>query len=355
MTGQKVLKTENIIKISPDEPLSSALSKLTTAHDAGFVFSADNTFLGVINPYYCLIKSSYPGNAKAEHCLFHPPKLRIDFPIQKIAELLIESKVHYLPLFDRADQFLGIISARRVLTQFRDSPLFRIRIGEFLETKNKPLITVFEDDTISVALSIFKEAKISKLIVVGRELHLKGILSYYDLIHYLTSPRNSAHRGEREGNRLNFHHSKVKNFSKNYVLTLSKDNYLSEALNLIIDKKIGSVVIIDKSRHPVGIITTRDFLRLLINKINGQRMIMITKDLSNKSRQIIGGFFNHLTSFVKRVPEVGHAKLFVREKKQGGLFEVVLSLIPKRGNPKVIKREGKNLSRLLQKIPLKKD
>lgn len=355
MTGQKVIKTENIIKIRPDETLSSALSKLATAHDAGFVFSSENNFLGVINPYYCLIKSSYPGNAKAEHCLFHPPKIRIDFTIQKIAELLIESKVHYLPIFDRTDKFIGIISARRVLTQFRDSPLFRTKISELMVNQNKPLITVFEDDSISVALSIFKEAKISKLIVVGRDLRLRGILSYYDLIHFLTSPKTSAHRGEREGARINLYHFKVKNFAKSYVLTLTKDNLLADALNFIIDKKIGSVVVIDKSRHPIGIITTRDLLRILIKKVNGQRFEMMTKNLSNKSRQVIGGFFNQVSIFLKKVPEVGHAKLFVREKKKGGLFEVVLSLIPNRGAPRVIKKEGKNLGKILQKISLKKD
>lgn len=354
MTKQELIKSQDIIKISPDEMLSSALSKLTTAHDAAFVFSKEDKFLGVVSPYYSLIKSSYPSNAKVEHCLFHPPKLRIDYTIQRIAELLIESKIHYLPLFDRNERFLGIVSARRLINQFKDSDLFRIKISQVIGEKNKPLITVYEDDSISTALSVFKQSKVSKLIVIGRDFKLKGILSYYDLIRYLISPKTSAHRGEREGNRVNFYSLKVRNFAKTYVLTLSHDDSLLAALHLIIDRKIGSVVIVDKSRHPVGIITTRDFLRLLIGKEIKKKLEVFGKNLSEKSRQVVGGFFNKLAYLTKHIPNLSKAKLFVKEEKRGGLFEVVLSLIPNAGHPKVIKKEGKNLGKLLQKIRLKK-
>lgn len=357
MTPQDFIKTENIIKIGPSETLSSALSKLGTAHDAAFVFSQEykNELLGVISPYYCLIKSSYPGNAKVEHCLFHPPKIKFDYPIQKVAQLLIESKVHYLPVYNDQDNFMGIMSARRLLTKFADSILFKIKIGRILEEKNRQLITVFEDDNISTALNIFKKTKVSKLIVVGHDSKLKGILSYYDLIHYLISPKSSAHKGEREGNKVNFYHLKVKNFAKTYVLTLSQEDELAKALHLILDKKIGSVVVVNKTKYPTGIITTRDLLRLLIKKINGQKFEVLSRNLSTKSRHIVDGFFYHFSNVLRKIPHLARAKLFVKEEKRGGLFEVILSLIPQKGNPKVIKKEGKNLTHVLQKIHLKND
>src|SRR3989344_5586915 len=104
-----IIKTDRIIKISPDETLSQAVSQLRTSHDAAFIFDSENKLMGVINPYYSLIKSSYPGNSKVKHCLYHPPKLYINYPITKVAELFIESKIHYLPVFSDKDQFLGII------------------------------------------------------------------------------------------------------------------------------------------------------------------------------------------------------------------------------------------------------
>ena len=104
-----IIKTGRIIKISPEETISHAFSQMRTSHDAAFVFDGKDNFLGLINPYYALIKSSYPGNAKVKHCLYHPPKLKINSSINKVAQLFIESKIHYLPVFDDQDRFLGII------------------------------------------------------------------------------------------------------------------------------------------------------------------------------------------------------------------------------------------------------
>src|SRR3989338_3601797 len=118
-----IVKKDNIITASPDVSLTQALARLSTSHDAAFVFDEKNKFLGVINPYYALIRSSHPGNAKAIHCLHHPPKIYIDYPLPKVANLLIESKIHYLPVFGRSEKFLGIISARRILKNLKNLPI----------------------------------------------------------------------------------------------------------------------------------------------------------------------------------------------------------------------------------------
>lgn len=260
-----IVKRKNIIKVDPDMTLSHALSKLSTSHDAAFVFDEKNKFMGVINPYYCVIKSSHPGNALVEHCLHHPPKIYVDFSVPKVASLLIESKIHYLPVFDRKDNFLGIISARRILSNLMDLPAFKKTIKEALSFRQKPLTVVYEDETVAQALTLFKSTKLSKLIVINRDMKLKGILSYYDLISFLTQPKNHEGKMERVGNKIHLFNQHVKNYMKTYVLSLKNENLLSEAFNLIINKKIGSVVIVDNDRHPVGIVTTRDLLRFYMD------------------------------------------------------------------------------------------
>ncbi len=195
-------------------------------------------------------------------------------------------------------------------------------------------------------MSLFKETKVSKLLVLGKDLKLKGVLSYYDVISYLVSPRDEE--------KISFMHMRVKNFAKNYVLTLTNQNTLLEALQLILEKKIGSVVIVDKDRHPQGIITTRDLLSLLIRKKEDMFIELTSKNLSEQSRHIVNGFFNYLHLWLRRrVPNIQKAKLHVKEEKQGKLFEVILSLIPKKGNPEVIKKEGRNLLKVLKDIPHK--
>ncbi|OGK15107.1 hypothetical protein A2774_01505 [Candidatus Roizmanbacteria bacterium RIFCSPHIGHO2_01_FULL_39_12c] len=296
-----IVKTDRIIRTSPDEVLSRAISKMRTSHDAVFVFDDKNNFLGVINPYYCLIKSSYPGNSKVRHCLYHTPKIRIDYSVGKVAGLFIESKIHYLPVFNKNDEFLGIISARHLLKFYLGSSLFTVPVSDVLKMKNKGLITIYEDDTIKTAIETFRKTKVSKLVILNKDLKLKGVLSYYDLISYLVSPRSSAHRGEREGNHVSFLHLKVKKFAKTYILTLKPNDLTSKALELILDKKIGSVIIVDDEKHPIGIITTKDFLRILWKTANGSKAQAFNKDFNQNSRQVLGGFFkglNFITSYL---------------------------------------------------------
>lgn len=260
-----ILKENNIIKASPEDLLANVLSKLSTSHDAAFVFDEKEKFLGVINPYYSVIKASHPGNTKAIHCLSHPPKIFLNFPLVKVCDAFIQSKIHYLPVFDEKEKFLGIISARRILSYLKDLPIFKIKIETFLKEKVRPIVAVYEDDGIAKAVSLFKSTKFSKIIVINRDMKLRGILSYYDLIAYVMKPKESPGRGERTGRKIHYLNHQVKSFIKTSVLTLRKELFLSEAINLILNKKIGSVIIIDEERRPIGIITTKDILKLYIN------------------------------------------------------------------------------------------
>ena len=261
-----ILKENDIIKVSPDDHLSKVLSKLSTSHDAAFVFDEEDKYRGIVSPYFTMIKTSLPGNTKVQNCLTHTAKIYLNYPLSKVCELFIQSKIHYLPVFEpKSEKFLGIISARRILSYFKDQPIFKIKLEEIIKKRWQGLITVFEDDTIAQAVHLFKVKKISKLIVLSHEKKLKGILSYYDLIRLMISPKYSSHHGERSNEKISLYNYRVRNFAKNYVLTLSKEKHLIEVINLIVNKKIGSVIIVDKERHPLGIITTRDILRFYID------------------------------------------------------------------------------------------
>lgn len=260
-----IIKRDNIITASPEDSLTQALARLSTSHDAAFVFDEKKKYLGVINPYYALIRSSHPGNAKALHCLHHPPKIYIDYPLPKVANLLIESKIHYLPVFDRKEKFLGIVSARQLLKTLKNLPIFKKTIKEALRWRRRPLTVVYEDETVAQAINLFKSTKLSKLVVINRDMKLKGILSYYDLIAFmLEGKKPNGGRREIVGNKVHLFNQRVRNYMKTYVLSLKQDNLVADAFRLIIDKKIGSVVVVDSERHPIGIVTTRDLLRLFI-------------------------------------------------------------------------------------------
>ncbi len=349
MKTSKLMQTDGIIKAQPNEILSSVLSRLPSSHSAAFIFNSEDKYMGVINPYYSVIKSSHPSNIKIEHCLFHAPHIRLQHTAGKIADMMIQSKVHYLPVFDDQDGFIGMVSARNMLRTYESHNIFTTKISEMIKKKKRPLIVVQEEETIGQALHLFKETKLSKLVVVNKEGRLRGVLSYYDLISFLIAPKKKE-RGALNTDKSTLQTKRVRHFLKSYVLTLGPSDFARDALHLILEKKIGSVVVIDANSKPIDILTTRDLLGLLIYEPSLSKMELSSQNLSLKSTLITKGFFEKLRGWVTRKKEISEAKLFVKEEKQGNLFKVVLSLFPKKGQPKVVVEEGRDLSDVLQKV-----
>lgn len=353
MDFKDAVKTKNIIKISPDDLVQSALARLGSSHDSVFVFNEDDEFKGVINPYYCLIKKSYPGNARVEHCIFHAPRVSSKLSVSKLAQLFIGSKLHYLPIFDDRKKFVGIASARRLLSLYTHWPRYNVSIESYLKSKRQRLLTIYDTDLVSTAIKIFKTSKISKLIVINKDGKLKGILTYYDLISFLMTPRKKEHKGDRAGNKVNFQYQQVKNFAKTYLLTLHPQDTLLDALKLILEKEIGSVIVVNDKKIPVGIITTSDFLQLLIRSRDEKKIEISGRGLSEESQATLQGFFSSVSHWAKNLPNTQKVKLDVKEEKAGGVFKTVLSIIPASGPAKIIKKEGKNLRKVLSKVRIK--
>lgn len=346
----QILKKTGIIKASPEDTLSSAIGKLASSHDAAFIFNNKNKFLGVINPYYSLIKSSaYDGNTKIEHVLFHPPHISTKDPLSRIAKLMNESKIHYLPVFDDNKIFIGITSARRILAFMKNLEIVKIKIGQMSHTQKGKVITIQLTDPISKALNLFKEYKTSKIVVVDKNGKLKGILSHYDLIPYIMAPGKKTRRGGR-GEKPRFKETLVKNYAKTTVLTLSPKDSVTEAIEQVLSKEIGSVILIDHESHPVGIVTTRDILDLLQDDKKRKKVRVTTKRLSKRYELTFQDFVQYIMVYIQRNEAVKEASIIFEGAKNDSLYKIQVHLIPYKGEPLVISREGKDFSKLLQEV-----
>lgn len=351
MKVAEIIKTEDIIKVSADDKLSSSLAKLSSSHDAAFVFD-EKKFLGVVNPYHCLIVNSYPGGTKNSRAVVMPPKIRLVDNISRAANLMIESKIHYLPVFDDRKDFQGIITARRILKSIRAMTVFNIKVGDLVRNK-RSLITTNLDDSLAKALNKFKESKISKLVVIDQRGKLRGILAYYDLIAYLSVPKTKGSYGDRGGDKLSSLRYKVKNFMKSRVLTVHQSDTLTTVIKMILDKKIGSVVVIDKANKPFNIITTKNILNFLFKKKKRVNLEIFTRNLSAANSKIVSFFVKPFLRKMAKAGRVKEARLMVKEEKRGGVFKVLLDEVFKRGKSRVIEQEGKNLPKVLKRVEKK--
>lgn len=347
---EKILKTSGIIKASPEDNLGSVIAKLSSSHDAAFIFDKEGKFHGVINPYYTLIKTSmYDGNTKVENALFHPPHISVDDSLERIVTLMNESKIHYLPVFGDKKKFLGITSARRVLAYLKELPQAKLKISSISHTQKGRVLTVLPSDPISKAVAIFKDYKTSKIVVTDKLGKLKGILSHYDLIPFLMAPGNRSQKGSR-GEKPKFKDSLIKNYIKTTLLTLTDQNTVGEAINEILTKSIGSIILVNPESKPTGILTTRDILDVLRTSKKKKRMTLTIKHSSGKHQMIFDEFVRYVSDHIQENPQIVEAEILYDEEKNGNLFKIQVHLLPLKGKSTMITREGRDLKKLLQEI-----
>lgn len=349
MKVAEIVKKEGVIRASDDETIGPVLSNLSSSHDAAFIFNDDDRLLGVINPFHSMIKSSHPAKTKVVKGLIHPPRLHMSDNISRAAKLMIESKIHYLPVFDHQNKFIGIASARRLLDRVKDSQEFAQKISTLIMRK-RPLVTILESSPLHLALKLFKTHRISKLVVVSSGGVLKGVLSYFDLVDYLTEPKKRQSFGSLGGEKSSSLAKPVKHYAKTNVLTLSPQDNLKSAINLILDRNIGSVVIIDSLRRPSNIITTKDLLSLLSPPQFNFPIEIKLFGLPEAHRKLAQNFAASLASWFTKQAGFLKVMLKIEEKKQGGIIEIMLQVVRPGLPVAIIKKQGKNLSVVLTKF-----
>jgi len=256
--AKDLLKTTGIFKATLDMTLSQALPKLTRTHDALFVFNERGKYQGVINPYYTAFQSNYPPETKLAKCLYKAPALASDTIIWDIARLMHESKIYYLPVINH-NAFIGIVTINRILHALEQNGLTkRLRL-----IRKKRIVTVDRDATIQEAYTLMRDEQVSRLPVVDEMQKLIGIISRFDIAILLEKPKQKPRFLSMSAEKESALQKPLSSLFKRTVVTASEDVPNHSILRLMIEQNVGSVIIIDKNRKPVGIVSSHDILKAL--------------------------------------------------------------------------------------------
>lgn len=122
-------------------------------------------------------------------------------------------------------------------------------------------ITLNPGDTIGQADEIMNEYRIRQIPIVDRK-ELLGIITDRDIRSFL-SGRLFSNPEERERT-LN---TKVASVMTTKPISLSPEDDLRDAVELLIEEKIGGVPVVDKEEGVVGIVTYVDVLRSYLDRL----------------------------------------------------------------------------------------
>lgn len=130
-------------------------------------------------------------------------------------------------------------------------------------TRNPLVMTPTE--TIGQADEVMAENRIRQLPVVEGGAML-GIITDRDIRSFLA--QSSLVEPEERAKALK---TKVRDIMTAEPLTLAPDDELQEAVELLIDEKIGGIPVVDRAEGLVGIVTYVDVLRCFLNRLQEEQ------------------------------------------------------------------------------------
>jgi CBS domain-containing protein len=138
----------------------------------------------------------------------------------------------------------------------------RIKVVDVM-TKNPLVMTPGE--TIGQADELMTENRIRQLPVVDEGVVL-GIITDRDIRSFLA--QSALVEPEERAKALR---TKVREIMTAEPLTLAPDDDLREAVELLIEEKIGGIPVVDEAEGLVGIVTYVDVLRCFLNRLEEEQ------------------------------------------------------------------------------------
>lgn len=128
------------------------------------------------------------------------------------------------------------------------------------DVMTKEVVTLERNEKLSVADDVMRLGRIRHLPVVDDEQNLAGIVSQRDLFHsgLLRALGYGSHAKERALDLL-----VLKEAMKTEVVTVTPSAPLAEAAKLMLERKIGCLVVVE-GKKIVGILTESDFVKLAL-------------------------------------------------------------------------------------------
>ncbi|MEW9799226.1 CBS domain-containing protein [Alteromonas sp. CYL-A6] len=129
--------------------------------------------------------------------------VQLDDSLHTIRAIFEKTKFHHLIVLEN-DEVMGVISDRDVLkatSPFIDTLSERYRDRMTLEKKahqimTREVLSLKPEDTIVSAIKLFNRHAVSCIPVVDTQNHLKGIVSWRDIMHYVENMVDRKKQGE---------------------------------------------------------------------------------------------------------------------------------------------------------------
>lgn len=274
--GKYISSGQSVPIFDKQDSIRKTIGKVESSHDPVFVYDGQE-FIGIATPFQYLYKNKPALETKLQSILVVPPYLTKNSLVNKTVEQMLALRSYVLPVFDKNKRVEGIIKAKSVLSALQGHEIW----GDTVPDK---IVVMQKQSLLRDVFALMRKGKISRVAVVDEENQLSGIVGRRDIFQALMAPADKQRYNSKKGlvkqlqfdqdweTKMDYPLSNLQ--QQETVHTDSNDPY--EWLKLLLENSKGSVVVTDKGKHPIGIVSTRTFLKkILDSRLEEKRLIEI--------------------------------------------------------------------------------
>jgi CBS domain-containing protein len=283
--------SDDYVELSPETRVSKLASTFENPTVKGVVVYGDE-FEGVVTRRQ-LATSHHQPNEKLGSLVWHVPRLAPDEDVRKVAQLMIDSDSHLLPVFE-GRELIGVVTVDGILEAVKPF----LDAATVAEAASSDLISIDPDSTLGEALHVFREQRITHLPVVENDSAV-GIVSLYDVTDFTVRATEQSQSGDaagvdsfggdisasagrargggygaREGELARLLDLPVRDVMVSPVRTITPAATLDEAADEMLEIDASSLVVTEDGT-PDGIVTKTDILDALTWEAGGNRGVQV--------------------------------------------------------------------------------
>jgi CBS domain-containing protein len=285
------MEIEKPITISSEATVREAIKLMKNLNIKDLIVTKNSKFDGIIRERDLLLVKNVNTKLKNVKRIFANCESE---EIHKIAKCMYENDC-YLVAITRKKEVIGQVYIDSILEDIKKE--FReIKVNEIMSS---PVIFINKNESISKAIELMYKNSISHLPIVENN-KLIAIVSARDIIEILREKERETF-GELSGEKIKILDNPIISIAKKPVITFDENDKIGYLIDKMFKHKISCLV----EKNLKGIITKKDFLKLIIRKEKKEKILIKinSSELSSYQKEFLEEniklFIRKIEKFIK--------------------------------------------------------
>ncbi|MCK4366414.1 MAG: CBS domain-containing protein [Thermoplasmata archaeon] len=297
LKAKDIMSSEPVVA-SPEESLSEVLGKMKKheVHEVPVV--QKKKLVGMVSYNTLTKRRSLPMSTKVERIMVAPPRIHETDSVPEVAEMMMSTGSRGIPVTSKR-KLLGIISRIDLIESIRGMKMLsEVDVSSIMSHSPQ---CVLETHTLHSARALMKDLDERSVPVCESSGHLVGVVGIKDLADYFARERESETRGEVVGEKEALE-VEVGSLMRTPPITVPPDARLSEAVDLMIEKDVSSILVVD-DMEPVGIVTQVDIIEFIASFGKAEEVFVQITGLEEEP-EIYDAMYERIQKTINKVGEI---------------------------------------------------